>query len=227
MKGDCDSIAGRCFIFSVTNPLAMNNFLKKPLVKKADLSRMVAISNLQLDILYAYPEDVAEFLDQIPAQYRARNGSEGRIWVNGKKLQRSRAMALRPFFADPFGWGCAGENAKVTALALCLKIFYNQKVALKFYTPFLHAFVKDWYGYAGNVKIDITDFLLDNYYRYSEELLNYYYIDTKRNIHEIDIWQHPNGSASCIVEGEEMEGECLDILKERMSLKLARHILHK
>ncbi|QEH39460.1 DUF6166 domain-containing protein [Chitinophaga sp. XS-30] len=204
----------------------MNNSLKKPPVKKADLGRILAIDNLHLDIRYAYPDDLIPILDDIPEVHRAKNGGDGLIWVNGKKLQRRRAMALRPFFADPFGWGCDGENAKVTALELCLKIFYNQKTALKLYTPFLHSFVKDWYGYAGNVKIDITDFLLDNYYRCSEELLNYYYIDTKRNIHEVDIWQHHNGSTSCIVEGEEMEGESLKAIKEKISLKLARHILH-
>lgn len=84
----------------------------------------------------------------------------GRIWIDGVEILPEMAFNLRPFYECRFEWGHYGAAPSyTTALAICLSIFKNERIAENLYGCFRDEFVQHFPKGNFELDIDVTRFL--------------------------------------------------------------------
>ena len=110
-----------------------------------------------------YPLDKTEFT--IQGQARTETDDRNRILVDGTEILPELSQKIRNHSPDGFNWGYGGSGPAQTALAICLHIFDDTRLAQVFYQAFKRDFVAAWQpaGEDFTIKIDITAFLADHH----------------------------------------------------------------
>lgn len=83
-----------------------------------------------------------------------------RLWVDGVEIFPGTAFLLRPFYECDFDWGMEGGISSYTsALAVCLAIFKEERIAENLFEHFKEEYVQHFPEGDFEVTIDLTRFL--------------------------------------------------------------------
>jgi hypothetical protein len=110
----------------------------------------------------------------------------GRIWVNGTEVLPEMARALRPFYECGFEWGRgAGNQAYTAALAICLSIFPEERLAENLFVCFKEEFVQYFPAGDFDVLIDLAHLMLKYQLRLQPDLYSFFCFSSLLNSREI------------------------------------------
>lgn len=90
-------------------------------------------------------------------------GNPNGLTLDGAEVDLLTSLKVRQHSPTGFNWGYLGSGPAQSALAICLHIFGDARVAQALYQPFKERFVAQWPGGdAFQRTIDLTDFLIDH-----------------------------------------------------------------
>jgi Family of unknown function (DUF6166) len=85
------------------------------------------------------------------------------IAVDGRELPLAPSLKLRNHSPSGFNWGYGGSGPAQAALAICLRVFANQWLALELYQEFKFRYVAGWpMGQGFYDTVDFDAFLADH-----------------------------------------------------------------
>jgi len=83
-----------------------------------------------------------------------------RLWIDGIEILPDKAYELRPFYEHALDWGeLGGISSHAAALAICLAIFKEERLAENTYECFYELYVKHFPSGNFEMEIDLTSFL--------------------------------------------------------------------
>jgi hypothetical protein len=110
----------------------------------------------------------------------------GRIWVNGTEVLPEMACALRPFYECGFDWGrTAGNKAYTAALAICLAIFPEERLAENLFVCFKEEFIQYFPAGDFDLQLDLGEFMLKYQARLEPHLYSFFCFSSLLNSREI------------------------------------------
>lgn len=116
----------------------------------------------------------------------------GRLWVDGIEVLPEESYALRPFYECDFDWGATGGlHAYTAALAICIAIFKEERVAENLYECFKECHVQHFPSGNFEVEIDLTDFLQQFESRLHPYLHSRFCYAALIDSREILLYKHP------------------------------------
>jgi len=115
-----------------------------------------------------------------------------RIWVNGTEVLPEMGSGLRPFYECGFDWGRGGGNRSYTAaLAICLAIFREERLAENLFACFREEFVQHFPTGEFELLIDLSPFLLKYEARFQPHLYSFFCFSSLLNCREILVHKDP------------------------------------
>jgi len=115
-----------------------------------------------------------------------------RLWVDGIEILPEQAFVLRPFYECDFDWGNNGGLSSFTsALAICLSIFKEERVAENLYECFKEYFVQQFPDGDFELEVDLSDFLRQFNSRLHPYLYSRFCYAALIDSREISMYQHP------------------------------------
>lgn len=115
-----------------------------------------------------------------------------RIWVEEEEILPDHAFGLRPFYECNFEWGKnSGTPSYTAALAICLMIFKDERIAANLYGCFREEFVQYFPNGDFETDIDLTGFLKKYKQRLHPHLYSCFCSAAIINSKEIQLYKNP------------------------------------
>lgn len=115
-----------------------------------------------------------------------------RLWINDQEVLPETAFALRPFYECDLGWGRNGGLAAYTsALAVCLHIFGEERIAENLFERFKEEFVVFFPEDDFEIDIDLSGFLKKHKMRLQSNLYSRFCYTALFDSREILMFKDP------------------------------------
>jgi len=120
------------------------------------------------------------------------NKYRGMLWIDDTELLPEDAYALRPFYECDFEWGDKGGlSSFTTALAICLRIFKEERIAQNLYEFFKETYIQQFPNSSFEIEIDISQFLQKYVARLHPYLHSRFCYSALIDSREILLYKHP------------------------------------
>lgn len=122
----------------------------------------------------------------------ADTNHKNRIWIEGVEVVADEAFILRPFYESEFDWGeKAGIHSYTTALAICLYIFKEERIAENLYECFRDFYVQQFPTGNFELEIELSSFLHQFDSRLHPYLHSRFCYAALIDSREIRLYKHP------------------------------------